>query len=169
MQSKLQLIAFHPWAALKMRGAYVGTVTHGTEAHQTVLGISLSGTCMDPVLLQASTFTPVVAAQNNVLWNQSPKPQSWVTGTRSSALPDGSTFYNTKHIKYHRKNMVSNIKKIFKLCFRTNFWHHINNTFCKNICGYYVYMKYHIFNMSIKLRTILLKHHTILVSLTLQW
>ena len=65
-------------ATLTMRGAYVGTVSHGTlgrKAHQTVLGASLGGTRMDPVLLQASShlyvpcpITPVVAAQNHVLW-----------------------------------------------------------------------------------------------------
>ena len=71
-------------AALKMRGAYVSTLSHGTlgrKAHQTVLGTSLGGTHMDPVLLQASSHpyvpcpaTPVVAAQNNVLWEAISQP-----------------------------------------------------------------------------------------------
>ena len=65
-------------ATLRKRGLNVGIVSHGTlgrKAHQTVLGTSLGGTHMDPVLLQASShlfvpcpITAVVVAQNNVLW-----------------------------------------------------------------------------------------------------
>ena len=66
-------------AALKMRGAYIGNVPHGTlgrKAHQMVLDDK-----RDPVLLQASSHpyapcpvTPVVAAQNNVLWESISQP-----------------------------------------------------------------------------------------------